>query len=274
MKVLIAGCGDVGNALGRELTARGDEVWGLRRNTAALASAINPIQADLADPLTLAALPKHLDAVCYTAAAMGYNENAYNAAYVDGVKNMLWALERAEQRPRFLFVSSTSVYGQDQGEWVDEDSPTTPESFSGRVLLAGEALVHNYPGEASAVRFGGIYGPGRNRLIKLVESGASCQNAPPLYTNRIHRDDCVGILVHLLDVDTVARIYIGVDSHPASQCEIMHWLAEKLGVSVPDSIAGSSAGKRCHNRSLLESGYSLLYPTFREGYQAVLDGQV
>ena len=273
MRVLIAGCGDVGNALGRKLTVRGDEVWGLRRNTAALAPAINPIQADLEDPLTLTALPKHLDAVCYTAAATGYNEKAYEAAYVDGVKNTLRALERAGQGPRFLFISSTSVYGQDHGEWVDEDSPTKPGSFSGRVMLKGESLlVHNYSGEASAVRFGGIYGPGRNRLITLVKSGASCQNDPPLYTNRIHRNDCVEVLIHLLDVDALASIYLGVDSYPAPQCEIMYWLAVKLGVSAPDRIVGSSGGKRCSNRNLLESGYSLLYPTFREGYQAVLGG--
>jgi len=270
MRVLIAGCGDVGSALGQMLRKRGDEVWGLRRHVSVLPSVIHPLQADLSDPLTLTQLPTNLDAVCYTVAATGHNETAYKAAYIDGVENMFWALQRAGQSPRFLFVSSTSVYGHDKGEWVDEDSDTNPNRFSGRLMLEGEALVRGYSGESSAIRFGGIYGPGRNRLIELVRAGASCQGDPPLYTNRIHRDDCVGALVRLLDLESPASIYVGVDSHPAQQCKIMGWLAKKLGVPDPDHIAGSSIGKRCRNRRLLETGYRLLYPTFREGYEAVL----
>jgi nucleoside-diphosphate-sugar epimerase len=185
---------------------------------------------------------------------------------------MLWALEKAGQRPRFLFVSSTSVYGQDKGEWVDEESTTNPNRFSGRLMLQGEGLVRDYSGESSAIRFGGIYGPGRHRLIELVRAGQSCQSDPLLYTNRIHRDDCVGALVHLLYLDSLASIYVGVDSYPAPQCEIMGWLAQKLKAPAPNEIAGSSMGKQCRNRRLLETGYRLLYPTFREGYEAVLGG--
>lgn len=272
-RVLIAGCGDVGNALGHMLAQRSDTVWGLRRNTAALAQVIRPIKADLTDPSTLDVLPKDLDAVVYAAAANGYRETAYRQIYVDGLNNLLRALKHSGQKPRFLFVSSTSVYGQHHGEWVDEDSTTSPTGFSGRLMLEGEALVHAYPGEALVVRFGGIYGPGRNRLIETVRTGSGCQDEPPLYTNRIHRDDCAGVLMHLLDLNSPQRIYVGVDSHPAPQCEVMLWLSERLGVSAPNRQRRSDAdsGKRCSNKLLLASGYSFHYPSYREGYEAVID---
>lgn len=275
-RVLIAGCGDVGNALAQGCMNRADQVWGLRRNIAALAPGIAAIKADLTDPHGLAELPQRLDAVVYAAAAMSYNETAYRRAYFDGLNNMLRALERVGQNPRFIFVSSTSVYGQNQGEWVNEGSSTSPSGFSGRFILEGEALIHAYPGEGLVVRFGGIYGPGRNRLINLVRSGAGCQDEPPNYTNRIHRDDCAGVLMHLLDLDSPKPIYLAVDSYPASQCEVMHWLSEQLGVSAPsrERIRGAGAGKRCSNRCLLKSGYRLLYPSYREGYEAVLSGQI
>jgi nucleoside-diphosphate-sugar epimerase len=271
-RILIAGCGDVGNALGIRLGRRSDMVWGLRRDPAALAQGIRAVQADLAQPSTLGVLPKGLDAVVYAAAADAYHETAYRQIYVDGVNHMRRALERSGQNPRFIFVSSTSVYGQNHGEWVDEDSSTDPVGFSGRLMLEGEALLQAYAGEAVSVRFGGIYGPGRNRLIDAVRSGSGCQGEPPIYTNRIHKDDCAGVLMHLLDLVSPQRIYLGVDSHPAPQCEVMHWLSERLGVPVPSRQRrpGAGSGKRCGNRRLLASGYRLLYSTYREGYEAVI----
>lgn len=270
--VLIAGCGDVGNALGLRLVSRSDTVWGLRRDVGALAQGIGAINADLSDPRTLDVLPKDLGAVVYAAAAEGYRETAYRRIYVEGLNNMLQALERSGQNPRLLFVSSTSVYGQRDGEWVDEDSPTNPGGFSGRLLLEGEALVHAYTGESLVVRFGGIYGPGRKRLIASVRSGSGCQHKPPIYTNRIHRDDCAGVLMHLLNLDSPQSIYLGVDSRPAAQCEVMEWLSERLGLCAPErqQRPGSGSGKRCSNRRLLSTGYRFLYPSYREGYEAVI----
>ena len=199
-RILIAGCGDVGATLGQSLSAAGHEVWGLKRRPANLPPGIRPLAADLTEPATLNALPPVLDAVVYSAAAAGFGEAAYRAAYVAGVQNLLDALRRAGQQPhRLLFASSTSVYAQHQGEWVDEDSPAEAEGFSGRCIRAGERLMWDGGWPAVAVRFGGIYGPGRTRLIDSVRAGTAARPAgPPLYTNRIHRDDCARVLEHLL----------------------------------------------------------------------------
>lgn len=271
-RVLIAGCGDVGTALGRLLAARGDTVFGLRRSRLEVPG-IEGIQADLTRPDTLGGLPPDLDQVVYATAADGRDEAAYRAAYPDGLANLVRALASQGQAPRRLvYVSSTAVYAQQQGEWVDEDSATLPTHFTGRAQLEAEAVARQAPWPATAVRFGGIYGPGRRALIRRVEEGAPCRQG--LYTNRIHRDDCAGVLAHLLALATPAELYVGVDDDPAPQCEVMDWLAGRLGVSAPArEAAGEPAGKRCSNRRLRATGYEFIFPGFREGYGAMLAHQ-
>lgn len=273
LNILIAGCGDVGTALGLELAADGHRVFALRRTVSALPDAFTPVAADLTSPATLRGLPR-VDYLYYTAAADGRDDAAYERAYVIGLRNILRAL--SAQKPRHVFyVSSTSVYGQRSGEWVDEDSETRPSRFSGERVLQGEReLAGRRPCAATVVRFGGIYGPGRTRLIDQVRAGASCVEDPPVFTNRIHRDDCAGILRHLLTLSPPAERYLGVDCDPAAQCTVMEWLASRLGAPVPrrERFDGqTNQGKRCSNARLIESGYAFRYPSFREGYARLIE---
>ena len=273
--ILIAGCGDVGNALGRRLLAAGCRVYGLRRDTTRLAAGIEPLRVDL-DDLDGFAPPPALDAVVYTATPDRGDEQGYRRRYIDGQRNLHGALAGAGVAPsRWLFVSSTAVYAQQAGEWVDEHSPTEPRRFNGRCLLEAERFAAGAAALTTSVRFGGIYGPGRNRLIETVRAGGACRETPPLWTNRIHRDDCAGVLHHLLRLPAPAPLYVGVDCEPAPQCVVMDWLAQRLGVARPPRAAHGDgplrAGKRCSSARLRESGYNFLYPSFREGYAAVID---
>lgn len=285
MRILIAGCGYVGTALGEALAASGHEVFGLRRRVETLPAAILPVAADLSRPETLRAIPTGADLVFYTAAAGGGDDASYRAAYVDGLRNLLDAL--AAHPPRLvLFTSSTGVYAQEDGEWVDEDSPAEPVHFSGRRLLEGERLLAASGIGAVVLRLGGIYGPGRTRLIDSVRGGrAQTKPGVPVYTNRIHRDDCVGALVHLAFAESPAPLYLGVDHEPAEESEVLRWLAARLGVPAPreakpareEMPPGAVAqrgrsNKRCRNARLEASGYQFRFPSFREGYEAVLRG--
>jgi nucleoside-diphosphate-sugar epimerase len=160
---------------------------------------------------------------------------------------------------------------------VDETSETLPREFSGRRLLEGEELLVRGPFAATVVRMAGIYGPGRTRLIHQVRRGeAVCQTPEPRYTNRIHRDDCAGVLQHLMRLSSPEALYLGVDNEPADQAEVLRWLARQLGSPSPRSESRMPSGresqsnKRCRNSRLLQSGYSFRYPTFREGYKAML----
>ena len=269
--VLIAGCGDVGRELARRLLADGHEVYGLRRRAHLLPAGVQPVAGDLGDPDSLRAVPGGLDVLCYAAAADGRSAAAYRAAYVDGVRNVLRAVARTSTLRRVLYTSSTRVYSQNGGEWVDEESPTGGDDIYARLLLEGEAAARESAAPAVIVRLAGIYGPGRTRLIDRVRAGDACGAA---YTNRIHRDDCAGILHHLLRLDRPLPLYLGADHEPATQCSVMDWIAGRLGLPAPARSGSDTAvaGKRCRNARLVASGYAFEYPGFRDGYGAMIGG--
>ena len=279
-RVLIAGCGDVGTALGLMLCERGHEVYGARRSVQRLPAPLHPLSIDVTDRDAMKRTIPRVDVVVYAVAAGSRDEGAYRRAYVDGVAGLLDVLEGLAEPPRrALFVSSTSVYGECGGDWVDETTPLRPSGFAGECLVAGEERMLGSPIPATVVRFSGIYGPGRRWLIERARSGATCSDDPPRFTNRIHRDDCAGVLAHLVGRDgTGDEVYIGVDDAPVAKCEVLEWLAARLGAPAPrrtrgtDAAAGGS-GKRCSNARLRGSGYRIRYPTYREGYAAVLDGE-
>lgn len=276
-RVLIAGCGYVGTALGEALAGAGHTVFGLRRNPGGLPRAIQPIAADLDKPASLAGLPAGLDWVVYVAGAAGFTEEAYRAAYPEGSWNLVNALAEQGQEPeRVLFTSSTGVYAQTDGDWVDEDSPTEPVSFSGTALLEAEAVFRAAPWPSIALRLGGIYGPGRTRLIERVRSGeAKRQPEPSRWLNLIHRDDIVGAIMHLLELDDPAPVYLGVDNEPQNWNALVEWLANELDVDVPPvdpepSTRRPPRSRRCSNKRLLASGYTFRYPSCRVGYRELL----
>lgn len=267
-RLLIAGCGDLGVRLAGRLAGDTWQVHGLRRNTQALPEGIIPVRADLGDPASLSGLQADWDAVVYQATPDAYDEAGYRAAYHDGLANLLGRIRTR----RLVFVSSTAVYGQESGEWVDEDSATEPARFNGRVLIEAEALARRSAPEAVVVRFAGIYGPGRDYLLRKVAAGeARCRARPPQWTNRIHSEDCAGVLEHLLVLDDPAPIYCASDGAPASRCEVLDWLAGRLQAPAPVREESSGGqGKRVSNARLLASGYRLIHPDYRSGYQEML----
>lgn len=278
--VLIIGCGDLGTTLGRELAAEGHRVTGVRRHAEALAgTGIEPLALDLAtlDGKGAKALPE-ADYVIYTVSADRFEESAYQSAYPNGLKRVLGVLEQHATPPkRLFFVSSTSVYGQQEGEVISEQSPASAQSFSGLLMREAEQALLDYPIPGTVVRFSGIYGPGRDRLIRQVAEGRVAAVTPEIYTNRIHRDDCTGILYHLIQReergDGVETLYLGSDSEPATQHNVMSWMAQMLKVEATETMQSPlrrRASKRCDNTRLVESGYDFRYPTFREGYAQVL----
>ncbi len=270
--VLIAGCGDVGGELATRLLADGHEVYGLRRRSQLLPRGVRPVAGDLRDPESLRSLPGGIEILCYTASADRRSPDAYREAYVDGLRNVLCAASRKGAIRRLLYVSSTRVYPQNEGERVDEESPTGGDDVYAQLLLEGERAAQEARSCAVVVRFGGIYGPGRTRLINLVRKGGPC--AATHYTNRIHRDDCAGVLRHLMRIERSSPVYVGVDHDSVTQCEVMDWIAERLAVPRPSRSEGNPkvTGKRCDNTRLVSCGYGFEYPSFREGYGALIEG--
>ena len=274
-RIVIAGCGDVGGALGIRLARAGHAVWGVRRRVERLPPLLSPVAADLADPASLRALPSDPEVIVYAAAADERSEAAYRRAYVEGVRNVIRATAGAGTVRLLVFTSSTAVYGQRNGDWVDEGSPAEPEGFNGRLVLEGECLVLGGDLPGAVVRLAGIYGPGRTRLIDEVRAGrAVCRGDGPVYTNRIHRDDCASALQHVIEQVRPDPVWLAVDDEPAERCEVLRWLASRLGVPPPRHAPGRAEdpGKRCRNAKLRRGGWTLRFPTFREGYEALLAG--
>ncbi|WP_442908994.1 NAD-dependent epimerase/dehydratase family protein [Halopseudomonas sp.] len=278
-QVVIAGCGDVGTALGLQLHARGWQVYGLRRDPTSLPAEITPVAADLTQPEKPPGWPTKVDYLVYCPAAGKRDAEVYQRLYVEGLEHVLgWIKDSRQRLQHLLQVSSTAVYAQSQGEWVTENSRAEADTPTAVQLLAAEDVALRSGVPASVVRLGGIYGPGRNRLIGQVREGLQVPAEPPQYTNRIHRDDAAGLLAHLLALaeqrELLAPCYLGVDDEPASLFEVTGWLAEQLGTSLqPDGARSTRSGsKRCSNELARDTGWQPRYPSYREGYAELLKG--
>lgn len=274
--VLIAGCGDLGTEAGLRFVAAGHPVVGWRRSPEQLPAAIERVAADLAGDLP--PVPSDTDLVVIAVAADEHDEAAYRAAYVDGVAGVLDALSRDDVEPRrVLFVSSTAVYGNTSGD-VDEGTPAEPTAFNGRIMREAELLLLDRLAgtatDAIVLRLGGIYGPGRTRLIDQVRSGEA--RATARRTTRIHRDDAAAAIVHLVTMAAApGQVYLGVDDSPATQAEVVSFLARELDAPEPQPAEASSnrgADRACSNARLRATGWRPTFPTYAEGYRAVLAG--
>lgn len=274
MRVLIAGCGDVGGVLATSLVGDGHEVFGLKRDTSNLPRGIQPVQADLLQPATLTSLPENIDALVYMPTPGSRDRAGYEAIFIAGWKNLWAALGQEPQRT--LMVSSTAVYGESDGAVVDEETPPRPARFNGEILLAMEQLAASNTGQLVVARISGIYGPGRERLIRQAATpGQEVQQTPPFYTNRIHRDDAAAALRHLLEMNNPEPLYVVTDDLPAPRYEVMAWVALAQGKPIPTALVseGAEQGKRASNRRLRNSGFELRYPDYIAGYGAVLEAR-
>jgi nucleoside-diphosphate-sugar epimerase len=280
MTILLAGCGDLGTEAGLQFAAAGHRVVGWRRSPDKLAAEIEGAAADLSTA-ELPSVPADTTAVVIAVAADAPTEEAYRNAYLKGVAHVLDAIERDRVAPeRVLFVSSTAVHGDAGGGWIDENTTPEPAGFSGRIMReAEELLLKRLDGTGTSpivLRLGGIYGPGRTRLIDQVRTGSAIIPDQPRFTNRIHRDDAAGAIVQLCTITAVpSPVYLGVDNDPAELGDVLRFLAAELGMAVPPTASlGDARGgnKRCSNALLRETGFTFKYPTFREGYRDILAG--
>jgi len=274
--ILIAGLGDLGAGLARALLADGHRLSGIRRGPQA-PEGVQLYRQDLLEgPLALPSEPVDLLAVIMTPSE--YSESGYRRAYLQAPARLLAALAQRQPLPPVLFVSSTAVFGEVQGE-VGEDTPAQPGRYNGQVMLAAERQI-SASAPATAVRFSGIYGPGRLKLLRKVRRIADGIDPLPeaVWSNRIHRDDCVGLLHHLatrwLAGDPPPAMVIGTDNRPVSNLDVQRWLARRQGWPFPGKEAeggGEPTGKRIHSRYIDDGDYRLRYPDYRSGYGALLD---
>ena len=179
-RILIAGCGDIGAAAGRLLADDGHDVVGLKRHPPANDNKIRYIKADLSHAGDLDKLDTRFDVVIYILTPGDRSEQSYRNVFELGVANLLNIFSKNNPDTRFIFISSTSVYGQTSGEWIDEASATEPNSITGQIILQAEKTILSHGGGNCIIRFSGIYGRSRSRLLDIVARGGNVQYDPPL----------------------------------------------------------------------------------------------
>lgn len=287
MRVLIVGCGYVGVPLGTELAGLGHQVFGLRRSALAdaelRAAGISPLHADITRPETLANLPRDFDWVVNCTASGGGTADDYRRVYLKGTRNLhAWLASAPPQR--FVYTSSTGVYGQNDGSLVTEDSPAEPPGETGRVLVETEQVLreaaHARDLPAVILRVAGIYGPGRGFYFRnLVRGEARIEGEGRRFVNMIHRDDVVRAIIAALERGQLGEVYNACDDEPATQRDVYAWLAQQLNLPLPPSVPEDPdaprkrgvTNKRISNQRLrAELGCVLKYPTFRDGYAVEL----
>jgi nucleoside-diphosphate-sugar epimerase len=290
MKVAILGCGYVGLELGRQLRAGGDDVVGVRRSPDGLAAVedagLEAVAADVTDADALGAVPD-VDAVVFAASAGGRGADAARAVYIEGLRTVVDHFGgRASPPDRLVYTSSTGVYGDHGGEWVDEDTPLDPVDDRTAALVDAERVAleaaPEHDVDPTVVRFGGIYGPDRFRTERYLDGPVT-----EGYVNLVHREDAAGIVQFLLAADQArGEVVVGVDDEPVGRPDLAAWLADHLGREPPESrsveaaLADAPPGrgrrlradKRCSNAKLRTLGYEFAYPTFREGLASLLGG--
>ncbi|MDZ7747410.1 MAG: SDR family oxidoreductase [Halobacteriales archaeon] len=286
MRIAILGCGYVGLELARQLSPEHD-VIGVRRSNLDVVreTGAEAVAADVTDVDALAELPD-VDALVFAASSGGRGAEAAREVYVDGLETVIDAFADRESSPdQLVYTSSTGVYGDHGGDWVDESTPIEPTTEKTAVLAEAERIATEYAGErgidGTVARFAGLYGPDRYRLDRYLEGPVTAG-----YLNMVHRDDAAGAVAHLL-AGVEPSIVNVVDDEPASKHTFADWLADACEVSRPDKQTKQErldegdlsepaqrrilTSKRVSNDLLHEVGYELTYPTYREGYRRAVE---
>lgn len=276
MSVLIVGCGYLGLRAAKAWLAAGRTVYALTRHRADELRAVGivPVVGDVLNPESLKSLPT-TDTVVY---AVGMDRSAGRSmreVYVTGLGNVLTAL--SSPRPagagasRFIYVSSTSVYGQTDGPWIDETSPTEPLEESGKVVLEAEQTLRQFRPDAVVLRFAGIYGPGRVLRRASLLKGEPVPGDGERFVNLIHVEDGVRAVLAAETKGEPGETYLIADDSPPTRRELFTRTAELLGAPVPtfDGVGGVEANRRVSNAKAKQRlDFRPHYPSITAGLPA------
>ncbi len=278
-RVALFGCGDIGSRLAKQLVASGALVKAYRRDIAGL-EALSAEAVDFSQPKTLQAIKDEVFdfAVITLVPERSFDDRAkaYQAGYVGNLQNILQVLN-SKPLKKVLWVSSTSVYAQSGGQWVDETSEADPQTATGKILRQAEDVINSLADKATVVRFSGIYRSETHRYLNKLLAGDLPEKADQNFImNRIHVDDCAGILGFLMDQQAgkkhVERLVIGTDSQPVDYESFVRWLSLQLHQPLNTATVTKAppSNKKISNQRLRDEGYAFLYPTYREGFARLL----
>lgn len=291
MHVAILGCGYVGCAIAETLVGAGHTVTGVRRSADGIeeveSTGAAGVMADMTDPASLTDVAE-ADALVIAASAAGRDATETRELLVYGLEDAIEHFAIRDRPPsRVVYTSSTGVYGNYHGAWVDESTPLAPTAPKTAVLaeaeLACQEAAERHDIEPVVARLGGVYGPGRYRIEPTLQ-----RPVYPGFRNLVHRADAAGALAQFTTEGADGhRTVIVVDDEPIERYDFVSWLAEAVGVDPPPRADPATLGadqerslasirrlresKRCDNGRLRDLGYVFRYPTVREGYAEAVE---
>lgn len=282
MDTLIIGCGFLGLRVAREILKLDPsaKVVGAtrtdRRHPELIAAGVKPILIDVVETTAFDSI-KFPSQIVHCVGFDRSSGQSRNLVTLDGLDNLTLALASGLWTGRFVYVSSTGVYGQTDGSWVEESSATAPITESGRVALRAEALLRSTPTVAWAspvvVRLTGLYGPGRIIGLGGITRGDPIQGDPERWLNLIHVDDAARAVVAALLIDNPRGLYLACDDRPVKRREYYETLARRLGAPAPrfEPGTGVEPDKRVRNTLMREElGVNPTYPDFLAGLDDAL----
>lgn len=289
--VIIFGCGYVGTALAHSLIARGIRVGALTRNPERAGElrrkgVSEVIVADLNSVEWLDALSESYASVVNCVSSAGGGLDGYRKSYVEGQKRILeWVATQTISS--YVYTSSSSVYPQDGGGWVDEEADTSGAPPTGKVVLESERLIESnahLDAPWYILRLSGIYGPERHFLLNQLKEGSGViPGRGDYHMNMIHLSDIVSAILAALTGVVPSGIYNICDDEPVTKENVLNYLAEQLDLPVPefdpDNIpprlqrrGGRMPDRRVSNRKAkAQLGWEPVYPSYEEGYAALIE---
>ena len=284
---LILGCGYLGSRVARLWLQAGSQVYAMTRSHLRAeqmrAEGLLPIIGDVSDRSSLGQLPT-VDTVLY---AVGYDAASVasmDAVYAGGLKNVLDALSKSPSR--VIYISTTGVYGNAGGDWVNEDTPPNPQRAGGRASLAAEQVLlqHRLGRHSVILRLAGIYGPGRIPRAAMLKAGEPIPAPSEGFLNLIHVDDAARIVLSTEELRQLPRTFIVSDGNPVPRRQYYEELARLIGAPAPrfqstpsdsPAAARAAANKRMDNSRLMNGlPIKLRYPSYREGLAAIVSAGI
>ena len=289
-KKLVVGCGYLGLRIAQKWVEEGDQVYALTRSQERMEilseEGIQPILANVAEKESLKQLPE-VETVLYSLGYDRFSSHSRTEVLIKGLENFLDRMPGTVKQ--FLFTSSISVYGQSNGEWVDEDSPTEPEKENGRICLEAEELLTDILNQKNQersqidwciFRLAGLYGPGRVfRKLESLKSGDPIGGEPEAWLNLIHVDDADRVIRTRETSDLRDSLLLVSDDLPVTRRDYYRELAVIANAPEPEfdptlthQQRGTGLNKRCQNQKIRETlKATLQYPDYRSGLKAIFE---
>lgn len=273
-KLLVIGCGKLGQKLGLLAKKTPLDLLGFKRKKITSTN-IRIEQQDIFDKSFFDKVKIHSpDFILYSLSADEQSEKSYRKNYVDGLKQVIKSIKYINNFQHLFFVSSTSVYGDNNDQFIDEFSETSPKNFRGTILLEAENLLNTVKFNSTVLRLSGIYGSGRNYMIKLSQDAESWPKVDR-WTNRINEDDAANFIIFLLNQclqgEIPEKLYLLTDKEPVTLFRLLNWIRQNLNLKNKINITSDPIlGKRLRSSIIPSLKFEYKYPTYKQGYKELI----